>query len=276
MTANLEFQKVNESARFRGFTNLFRKENRSWWSTRRWWVNALLWPAMIGGLLGLVLFVFPTVMEAINDPSVSAQGGVVPFALEMGRSVFFELGTMALAIGAIVLCQDLIVEERNSGVTEWLLSKPVTRRAYLMAKMAANLISLLVLVVAMPSMVAYLLFSLRLGEFYPLVPFISGVGVQALHTVFYITFTLMLGVLFNGRAPILGIAFASLMGGSMIGGFFKELLYVTPWSLAKVASGLSVEMPLPTELLVYPLLATAVWCLIFTFVGIWKLERAEF
>jgi len=276
MTANLEFQKVSESARWRGFSNLFHKENRSWWGTRRWWINILLWPAMICGVLGLALFVFPTVLQAVDDPGIAALGGPVPFALEIGRTIFFELGTMAFAIGAIILCQDLIVEEKNSGVTEWLLSKPVTRRAYLLSKLAANLISLLVLTIAVPSMLGYLLFSLRLGEFYPLQPFLSGIGVQALHTIFYLTLTLMLGTLFNNRAPILGVTFASLMGGSMIGGFIKRLLYVTPWSLAKVSSGLAADMPLPTELVLYPLLATAAWCVLFTILGVWKFERNEF
>ena len=276
MTANLDFQKVTEPIKLRGFSNILFKENRTWWATRRWWMNALLWPAMLGGVLGAILFIFPTILEVSNDPSIAEQGGSVAFALEMGRSLFFELGTLATAIGAIILSQDLILEEKSSGVTEWLLSKPVARRSYFLAKLVANLISMLVLIIAMPNLVGYLLFSLRLGEFYPLVPFVSAAGVQTLHTIFYLVITLMLGVFFNGRAPLLGIAFASLMGGSMIGGFFEELMYVTPWSLAKVASGLASQMPLPFDVVVYPLVSTVVWCLIFIFVGIWKLERAEF
>ncbi len=55
-----------------------------------------------------------------------------------GRGVLFEFGAVALAIGVIVLTQDAILGEKQNGLTEWLLSQPVTRAAYLLAKLVAN------------------------------------------------------------------------------------------------------------------------------------------
>ena len=43
MTVNSELQHVKEWSQMRGFSNLFRKENRAWWGTRRWLVQAVLW-----------------------------------------------------------------------------------------------------------------------------------------------------------------------------------------------------------------------------------------
>jgi ABC-2 type transport system permease protein len=47
--------------------------------------------------------------------------------LELGRQIFFGLGILALSLGAIVLLQDSIIEEKNNGTAEWVLSKPVSR-----------------------------------------------------------------------------------------------------------------------------------------------------
>jgi hypothetical protein len=64
MSANLEFQPVKEWHSLRGFANLFRKENRAWWGTRRWWMNALLWSGGLGGLVSMMLFILPSMAEA--------------------------------------------------------------------------------------------------------------------------------------------------------------------------------------------------------------------
>ncbi len=55
MAANNVFQPVNESGWRAGFGNLLRKESGDWWSTRRWWSQALIWGAVINGSLLSVL-----------------------------------------------------------------------------------------------------------------------------------------------------------------------------------------------------------------------------
>jgi ABC-type transport system involved in multi-copper enzyme maturation permease subunit len=275
-SANLTLQRVNEKQGLRGFANLFRKENRAWWGTRRWWVNALLWPALLGGLVFMMLFMLPPVAEATGDPNVAAMGGPIPFALEMGRTAFFELGTMALAVGAIILCQDLIIDEKQSGVVDWLLSKPVTRRSYILAKLSATLIATLALMITLPGLIVYGLFFLRTGQAFPLIPYMSGVGIMGLHMFFYLTLTIMAGAFFTNRPPILALTLGSLLGGSILGGFAEFLLYVTPWTLAKIASATAAGMSLPQEMQVYPLVATGIWCVIFVLLTIWEFDRAEF
>jgi ABC-2 type transport system permease protein len=273
---NIELQHVNEMNGLRGFANLFHKEIRAWWGTRRWWMNAILWPAVLGGLVFIMLFMLPSIAEATGDPNVAALGGPIPFALQMGRTAFFELGTMALAVGAIILCQDLIIDEKQSGVADWLLSKPVARRSYILAKLAATLLATLALMIALPGLIVYGLFFLRTGQAFPLIPYLSGVGIMGLHTLFYLTLTLMAGAFFANRPPILALTLGSLLGGSVLGGFAEFLLYLTPWSLAKIASATAADMPLPQAMQVYPLFATTIWCVVFVLLSIWKFERTEF
>jgi ABC-type transport system involved in multi-copper enzyme maturation permease subunit len=273
---NLGLDSKNECCILRGFSNLFRKENRAWWGTRRWWINALIWSGALGGLVGVMLFMLPSVAEATGDTSVAAAGGPEAFGLEMGRTVFFEMGTMALALGVIVLSQDLIVDEKQSGITEWLLAKPLARRSYVLAKLAAAMLAVLTLLIALPALVSYLLLTARLGAPFPWLPFLHGVGIMAVHTFFYLTLTLMLGTFFNHRAPILGIALGSVMGGALVGGLLQPLLYVTPWMLGKVSSLVADSQPVPEGMLWAPLLASILWSVIFITVALAKFERTEF
>lgn len=276
MAANMEFIRVKELNGLRGFSNLLHKENRAWWGTRRWWINAILWPGILGGLVALMMFVVPNLAEQTGDPGVAAAGGVLPFAMQLGRTVFFEMGTMVLAIGMIVLCQDLIVDEKQSGITEWLLSKPIHRRSYILSKLTATLIAVLPLLIVLPAALTYSLIYIRSGQFFPLLPFVSGVGMMVLHSLFYLTLTLMLGTLYNTRAPILGISLGVLLGGNFLSGLLKPLAYITPWMLAKVSSLVAGSQAVPAGLLWGPLVATSLWSIIFIIVALVKFEKTEF
>ena len=275
MAANLELERVKERNGLRGFSNLFRKENRAWWGTRRWWINALLWTVLLGGLTAIMLFASGEEVSEATEAEITQAGGLLAYILSLGLNVFFQFGIPVLAIGTVILAQDLIIGEKQSGVAEWLLSKPVTRRAYVLAKVAANALAVFALLVGLPSVVAYGLLSLRMGAPFPLMPFLSAVGIMAVHTLFYLTLTLMLGTIFNNRGPILGIALGSVLGGGMLGNLVKPLLYVTPWMLPKVAVLTATGQAITAEMGIASLVATALWSVVFIFVAFTKFEKME-
>ncbi len=275
MAANLELERVKERNGLRGFSNLFRKENRAWWGTRRWWINALLWTVLLGGLTAIMLFASGEEISEATEAEITQAGGLLAYILSLGLNVFFQFGIPVLAIGTVILAQDLIIGEKQSGVAEWLLSKPVTRRAYVLAKVAANALAVFALLVGLPSVVAYGLLSLRMGAPFPLMPFLSAAGIMAVHTLFYLTLTLMLGTIFNNRGPILGIALGSVLGGGMLGNLVKPLLYVTPWMLPKVAVLTATGQAITAEMGIASLVATALWSVVFIFVAFAKFEKME-
>jgi ABC-type transport system involved in multi-copper enzyme maturation permease subunit len=151
MDANLELKRIKEWAWMRGFSNLYQKESRAWWTTKRWWINALLWQVLTALCVLLMAFILPALSAASgNMTMVEQMGGVV----KMGTQGFFEVAVMAITIGLIVLCQDLVIGEKQSGLTEWLLANPVQRKAYVMAKLCATVLAILLLLDILPGITA--------------------------------------------------------------------------------------------------------------------------
>jgi ABC-2 type transport system permease protein len=253
-----------------------RKENRAWWGTRRWWINAILWTGLLCGLMGILLFGPNNELQEASADEIAAVGGELAFVMDIGLNVFFQFGVAATAIGIIVLTQDVIIAEKQSGLAEWLLSKPLERRAYVLAKLAANALPMLLWLVGLPATVAYGLLSVRMGAAFPVLPFLAGAGIMTIHTFFYLTLTLMLGTFFNNRGPILGIALGSVLGGGMIGGFIKPLLTITPWMLPKVATLTASGQSLPAEVGIVPVMATALWSVVLVAVAMVHFEKTEF
>ena len=271
MNTSAELRRAREWAWMRGFSSLFAKESRAWWSTRRWWLNAVLWPGLAALMVVYMLYLLGPTAALIGSP-VDQQAA---FVLQMGLRAFFEIEGMFITIGVVILCQDLFIEERHSGVAEWLLAKPVQRRSYVLAKLFATVIPVAALAIALPAAVTYVLVSVHEGQPFPATPFIAGTAMVALHCEFYLTLTLALGTVFNSRLPILGIAMASLLGGDFIIGAVKPLMYVTPWLLPKLVLAVVTDTPVPPAMLWGPIVATGVWCAVLVSVTLVKLERTE-
>ena len=61
----------------------------------------------------------------------------------------------------------------------------------------------------------------------------------ALHTLFYLALTVLLGVWFQGRGAVLGGPLGCLPGGSILTGLVPPLAMVPPWSLAGLLPALA-------------------------------------
>jgi ABC-type transport system involved in multi-copper enzyme maturation permease subunit len=252
---------------WRGLKPMLRREHLKWWGTRRWLVQSIIWVALLNGLLAFALYFLPQ-MAAADGVPISQQE-----ALDVGRQMFFGLGVLALALGAIVLLQDAIIEEKMNGTAEWLLSKPLARPAYLLAKLVPNILGMAVTMLLLPGVIGYVLFlTYEVGTF-TLGGFLASGGIVALHLFFYITLVLMLGVLFQSRAPLLGVALLSLFGGSFIP--VAQIVQFTPWKLGDL-----VVLPMMGEALPpiagMMLASTALWSILFIAIAIWRFNKQEF
>jgi len=270
MVTNSELQRVGLSGWRTGLANLLRKENRAWWASRRWLVQSILWTIVVNGFTALVVLIVPLIAKAAGQPVVGLGD-----PLQTGVQLLFKLGPLALAVGTIVLVQDAIIGERQLGVTEWLLSKPVSRSVYLLSKLLAHGLGVLVILVGLQGALGYGLLWLLTGEAWPLVPYLVGVAGLAVHTLFYLALALMMGVLTVKRGVLLGVSLGVLLGGLLVGGFLGTFIMLTPWALAQVLPAPVLGIPLPVSIWL-PIGVTALLSVVFVAVALVRFERLEF
>lgn len=246
-----------------GLRNLLRAEMGKWFNTNMWWVQSLIWIVVINGVLGGILW---------SEESVDIFEAAALFSLFAG---------LFPSIAVIIIMQDAIVGEKESGTAEWVLSKPLSRSAFVLAKLIANLVGVLVTMVLLFSLVVYIQISIASGGFLDVIDFLGGLGVIYLVQVFYLTLTLMLGTFFKHRGPVIGIPLALALGQQMIFGILPFLTEVLPWTLV-VPYG-DIELPFAAAIIrgempysMNPFYAALIFSVLFIALSLWRFEKEEF
>ena len=187
---------------------------------------------------------------------------------------------VVLPIAAIIMGMDSIIGEIHSGTAAWVLSKPIKRPAYILAKLITYGFGFLLTAIIFPGVIAYLHLTI-VGLKLPLVGFVEAMGLVYLNLLFYLTLAIMLATLFHGRGTVLGITLIVVWFWMVP--LSTWLADVMPWRLL-IALGengalpsmcyyLLSDVPLPT---VVPIIATLLWCALFFGVAIWRINREEF
>jgi ABC-2 type transport system permease protein len=279
MANNNTLQLVNEHGWRSGFANLMRQENGRWWRARRWWVQSLVWLVVLNGILVFALWITPMI------GSGEAEAGDVQASWRFNEEATTEVFVLMLqfmgifpVFGVLVIAQGAIIGEKQSGTAAWILSGPVSRVAFILSKLVANAIGFLVTGVVLQGLIAYVQMSLRLGGFLPPIPIVTALSLHALHLLFYLTLTLMLGAFFNSIGPVLAIPIAILIGQGILEGLAKGFAPWFPWhilpaKLPGLAGIAALGEPLPSF---SPIVAVLLFSLVFVLLAIWRFEREEF
>ena len=272
MASNSVFQPVVEHGWRVGFANLIRKENRDWWGTLSWLRQAIIWTVILIGILAAVLL-SPTE----NEAALLLAGG----RAVMGLTVFFAVGGSALPIGTLIMGQGEMLDEKRLGTAAWILSKPVSRIAFILAKLVANAIGILLILVLLEGALAYGLIAAVTGRAFPLLPYLGALAVLYLNAMFYFTLALMLSAATNSRGAAIGIPLAALFGYQFIASIAPWTMEIMPWGLVNAGSGnlgnsVATAIALGRSFSATPIIATLVWCVLFVVFAIWKFNRDEF
>ena len=252
---------VREHGRLGGFGNMFHKELGQWWGTRTWWVQIIIWVLILNGISTIV---------ALTEAGTPAD------VLQEVMQTFLPMSIGAIGIGTIVTVQGAIVGEKQLGTAAWVMSKPASRSAFILAKTLAYAIGYLITAIIIPSSVFFITMGQLIPEPLLLMPFLAGVSLVALSQLFYLSLTLMLGTFFSGRGPIAGIGIGFFMTGLLLKGFIPfPVLIATPWPLPDVASGLALGASLPGVWPI-PIIATVIWIVVMISVALWRFNREEF
>jgi ABC-2 type transport system permease protein len=252
-----------------GFGNIFRKENHDWWGTRSWLVQAIIWTAILIGILATVLF---APME--DEPA----GGKAA----LGLMVFFVMAGIALPIGAIIGGQEAVLDEKRSGTAAWILSKPVSRTAFILAKIAANALGILIIMILLEGALAYILLSISRGQPLDVLPYLASLGVLYLDVMFYFLLAFMFSAASNSRGAAIGFPMAVLFGYQFIVSIAPWTLEITPWGLTNPGSGSDIGNSIATALALgrpvspLPIIATLLWCVLFIAIAVRQFNRDEF
>jgi ABC-2 type transport system permease protein len=264
-TANNTLIPVAENGWRRGFGNLFRSENSLRWGKNRWIMSALIWLVILNGFVFLVAY-----GEAESGDSTPAEIATECIA------IFMTFGTIATAVGVVTGAQGAIIREKQLGTAAWVLSKPVSRSAFVLAKMLSYSLAYLTLPLILTSLVFYGQSQMLWGQTPPQPAFLAGWSVMALHMFFYVSFTLMLGTLFNARAPVSAIGLGFLFGGQIFPNFLPQsVMLIFPWKLSELAPALALGQPLPPVWPI-PVIATAAWTIVFIAIALWRFSCEEF
>ena len=284
MAAEVPLQPVHERGWRMGLANMLSKENGAWWRTRFWIVQSVIWLFILNGIVATLLWAAP---EQPASPSGNGTGetSVVERLMaekpNTGLFIFLLMSGIAPVVGAIIIGQDALIAEKQSGTAAWVLSKPVSRTAFVLSKLVGHGLGLLVTAVLLQGLIAYLQVSAAAGRALLPLPFLAALGVVFLNLLFYLTLTLMLGALFDNRGPVIGIPLALLFGYQLFLGVTPWLAEIMPWALVvnaqpdslPISVALALEQPLPS---ITPVIGALLWSALFVAVALWRFNREEF
>lgn len=276
-TANNVLQPVGTRGGLRGFGNLLNHEHHLWWGGRKWLLQLLIWVVLLNGsvaFLGIAALASKDELKATGAPELTPESIYM-----MEIQLFFQFASICTAVGAVISAQGAIIQEKQMGTAAWILSKPVSRTAFVLAKLLAHSFAFLVLAVVATAIVFC-------GEIYLLagiVPapldLLAGMGIWALLVLFYLTLAIMLGTFFNSRGAVLGIALGFMFAGFVIPNALPDAAMFFPWMLGEIALVLALgsraPQPLPSTAII-PVIATILWIVIFVVAAIWRFGKEEF
>lgn len=269
MTAIATRAPTRSASRFTaGFGNVLARESRLWWSTRRWWIQTLLWTSLLSGLLLAFLWI---AKQAPPGPD----GQQVTVGVAQVWPQYLPIAALLTTVGVVVLAQGVMLDERRSGTLEWVLSKPVSRVAYVLAKITAHTIPVLVALIVVPWIGVYAVLSAQVDGAWPLGRFLAIAGLAALLATFTVTLTVLLGTWTTNRGLVIGVPIAAVMLYDGVHTIARNLAgqLPFPWETTTVAVQLAAGAPAASPI---PVVATLAWTAAAIAAACWKFEHEQF
>jgi ABC-2 type transport system permease protein len=279
MSGNAALIEVRDRGRLNGFGPLWRKENHTWWAGGSWLMKILIWVVVVDGLLAMITFAAPLMESGDSGQMAEAAAAAEPMEVT-AMTMFFLFAGVFPAFGVIIFGPEGIVEERKTGTAAWILSKPVSRPAFLLSKLCAQALGILATMVLPQGIIGYILYTAATGVRLSIPGFLAGESLVLLLLLFFQTLNLMLGTFFHTRGPVVGIPIGLIMvsflavSSPMVGSIFPSTLVLgfNPPQVS-LAAALALGQPLPS---VMPIISTALLTVVFVVTALLRFEREEF
>ncbi len=261
-----QFQLVDEKGWRRGLGNLLHGELSSWFKSSRWVKQLVLWISIVN----LMMFIM-----AMAGRDVPGKGPDFLF-------MYGIFGGMFVAPGVMIVMQRAIVGEKREGTAAWVLSKPVTRSAFVVSRMIGNSLGILVTSTIIPGLLVYVTAGLLtpLGWLPPL-GYLAGLAMYVLHAFFWLTLTLMMGVFFESTGVVIavpiGLFFALWTLPSLLPVLWKVDPLMLTFGESEAAPSIATALMAGTAVTNWlPVIVTVVLSVVFVAVSLWRFNRQEF
>lgn len=247
MSNKSAFEPVTETGWRMGFNTLFKKELKTWFGTNAWWQQALLWT--------LVLVMFGSV-------GLGESGA--------GATIFYLMAMIFPGIPVIIISQERILGEKRSGSAAWVLSKPVSRTGFILAKLIPSAIGFCISMILIPGVLFYVL-AISLGTTMLLIPFLLSLVPLMMWLVFLSWLTMCLATFFDKEGPVMAVPFPFLFIGPNLG---LHQIYgpLGPWGLVQN----SLSLMTGESYTMNPIIITLVILLILAIVAVVRFQKHEF
>ena len=240
----------------RGFNNLVKSDIPSWFRTMKWWAQ-FIWVFFMTNVIISFTFI----------------GGEFDIAV-MLFSVFQGLYPV---FGILMAMQGAMIGEKKSGTAAWVLSKPVSRTGFILAKFVTNTIASTLFIIILPGIIGYLEITLIAGLEISFIGFILGNCLLWLHMMFFLTMSLLVGTLFNNRRSVLIVGLTFFVLEMLLQGLVPAEIMVSslafPAPNASIAEALIMGQPVFS---VWPIVIAIVSSIAFVILAIWRFKQEEF
>ncbi len=262
-----------------GFSTMFRQELSLWWgSGKRWiWVGILTLISFVGIPLVIALFI-ESKMGA--GPEEIWQTLIASFA---GLSGF------ALPLLTIILTAGVISEEMKSGTAEWIISKPISRDSFVLAKLSATFIGIISTSLIMPLIIFYIVSLIVAGTFHNPGPLLVQMLFVAIYMTFLIAATTMISTMISGRGGDIGLAFLVIILQGVYNSTMQTLgnniealeipqflIYLMPSNLPRIGNITFLGELLWENAYYTPLITSAFLTVLCVFLALFVFRRKEF
>ena len=213
-----------------GFGGLLRKELTEWRRGRRTWV------VFIVSALFMMLAALNTWLQTVL-PEEARERAAAP-AVEPMAILANAIGSQVFAVAAIFAVIGLLVAERESGTLAWTASKPVSRSAIWLAKLAGSVGVLWIVAGLLPLAATVALVVALYGGVDPGATTIMALG-TGLSVIFYVVVALTASTLATSQAAVAATAIGAMFMPQLLGLVVPPQFLPTsilPWTMM-VATG---------------------------------------
>jgi ABC-2 type transport system permease protein len=219
--------------RLSGFGALARRELMEWRRARRAWI------VLIVSALFLTLAALNNWLISVLPGDVTE--GAEPPVMDPLMNLLSPVSTHVFVIVAVFAVIALITAERESGTLAWVASKPVSRSAIWLAKLATASTVMFVVAAAIPLAATVGLVFVLYGAV-PMTTIAAVATGMAMIIVLYVAISLAASTVVASQAAVAAITLAVLWFAPMLGVFLPDPT-VMPWAVLDWSVRLGAGQP---------------------------------